>query len=286
MPVLTFIRELAIATFSQMASLFLGAFLFGLLINFISHLTFNSIEKAFWRKGTYIVAWLGTPVHELGHALFCLLFFHRIVGISLFRPDPVTGNLGYVLHKWNRRNPWAVLGNVFIAVGPILFGSAVLFGLFYLLIPGSSQAWQSILAAVQQVKDVHALGSYPAVIKSSALTLVGSIFNLANLGSWKFWLFGYLSICVASNMGLSLPDVKGSFSGVWLLIALFLVINLVLLLTGLDSAGFFRFMAPLLGAAYSLLILALLMVSLGFVLVYLLSAVYLRIFRRTMLNPF
>src|SRR3989304_5001472 len=113
MAVLIFIKDLIIATFSQMASLFAGVFIFGLLINFFSQLTFKSLERAFGSGGTYFVAWLGTPIHELGHALFCLIFRHRIVKIEFFKPDPVSGTLGYVVHKWNRHNLWQVLGNFF-----------------------------------------------------------------------------------------------------------------------------------------------------------------------------
>ena len=73
------------------------------------------------------MAWLGTPIHELGHALFCVIFRHRITKIEFFKPDPVSGTLGYVEHKWNRHNLWQVLGNFFIGVGPVILGCAVLF---------------------------------------------------------------------------------------------------------------------------------------------------------------
>ena len=124
MLVLEFVKDLIIATLAQMASIFAGVFLFGLLIHFISNITFKSIGKAFRNKGTYFVAWLGTPIHELGHAIFCVIFMHKIVEIGFFKPDPVTGTLGYVSHKWNRLNPWQVLGNFFIAITfAILSGS-------------------------------------------------------------------------------------------------------------------------------------------------------------------
>src|SRR3989304_2061427 len=145
MTVLVFIKDLLLATFGQMASLFAGVFIFGLLIHFFSQLTFKSLERAFGRVGIYFVAWLGTPIHELGHALFCVIFGHRIVKIELFKPDPVTGTLGYVDHKWNRHNPWQVLGNFFIGIGPVILGCAVLFTTFYFLIPNSYQAWDSII---------------------------------------------------------------------------------------------------------------------------------------------
>jgi membrane-bound ClpP family serine protease len=74
MPVLLFFKDLAVATFGQMASLFAGVFVFGLLINFLSQMSYKSLEKAFGNRGVYLVAWLGTPIHELGHALFCLIY--------------------------------------------------------------------------------------------------------------------------------------------------------------------------------------------------------------------
>src|SRR4030042_644737 len=91
MDALIFIKDLVLATLGQMATLFLGFFIFGLLIHFISQLTFKSLSHAFGRWGTYFVAWLGTPVHELGHALFCIIFGHKIEDIQFFKPDKDTG---------------------------------------------------------------------------------------------------------------------------------------------------------------------------------------------------
>ncbi len=286
MPVLTFITDLIIATFSQMASLFVGIFLFGLLIHFISHITFKSIERAFGSKGTYIVAWLGTPIHELGHVLFCVIFMHKIVEIEFFKPDPLTGTLGYVYHKWNRSNPWQVLGNFFIAIGPVILGCFTLFAIFYFLIPNSSLVWDSILVKVSGINHSYSLWSYLEVIKASAFTMVKSIFTLTNLTSWTFWIFCYLSICVASNIRLSLLDIKGSLSGFGYLILLFLLINFLGLVTGFGGERFLPFTASSLGIVYSLLILALIMTVIGFFLVYFISAVYVKIKHGYILNPF
>lgn len=286
MTVLIFIRDLVIATFAQLASLFAGIFFFGLLINFISQMTFRSIEKAFWSKGTYVVAWLGTPIHELGHALFCVIFMHKIAEIELFKPDPVTGTLGYVYHKWNRSNPWQVLGNLFIAIGPVILGCFVLFAIFYFLIPNSSQAWDSILTKVSEINNSSSFWDYLEAISASAFTMVRLIFTSANLTSWRIWVFGYLSICVASNIRLSILDIKGSLSGLGYFILLFLLINLVGLATVLGQDRLFQFAVPLLGAVYSLLIVALIMAVLGFLLVYFISAVYVKIRRGYILNPF
>jgi len=286
MPVLAFIKDLIIATFAQMTSLFAGLFLFGLLIHFISHITFKSIERAFWSKGTYFVAWLGTPIHELGHALFCVIFMHKIVEIEFFKPDPLTGTLGYVYHKWNRSNPWQVLGNFFIAIGPVILGCFVLFAIFYLLIPNSSLAWDSILVKVSEINNSYSIWSYLEVLKASGFTMVRLIFTFTNLTSWRFWVFCYLSICVASNIRLSLLDIKGSLSGFGCVILPFLLINFLGLVTGLGRERFFPFTASSLGTLYSLLILALIMIVIGSFLAYFISAAYVKIRRGYILNPF
>jgi hypothetical protein len=277
--VLLFLKELIIATFSQMASLFAGVVVFGLLINLISQLTFKSLERSFGRKGVYFVAWLGTPIHELGHALFCVIFLHKIVEIEFFKPDPITGTLGYVSHKWSHSNPWQVLGNFFIGFGPVIIGGIVLFAVFYFLIPNSSQAWDFILAEVREAGGSYSLGNYLAILKGSALAMTRLIFTISNLTSWRFWVFFYLSICVASNIRLSLSDIKGALSGIGCVILIFLVINFLGLISGLGSEKFFPFTASSLGAIYSLFILALVMSLLGLALTGVASAAYTRIKR-------
>jgi len=286
MPVLAFITNLIIATFSQMVSLFVGIFLFGLIIHFISHITFKSIERAFTSKGTYVVAWLGTPIHELGHALFCVIFMHKIVEIEFFKPDPLTGTLGYVYHKWNRSNPWQVLGNFFIAIGPVVLGCFTLFIIFYFLIPDSSLVWDSIVVQFDEISQSYSMWSYLEVIKTSAFIMVKPIFTLTNLTSWSFWGFCYLSICIASNIRLSLLDLKGALSGFGYLVLLFLLINFLGLITGLGGERFLPFTASSLGIVYSLLLLALIMTVIGFFIVYFISAIYVKVRHGYILNPF
>ena len=286
MPVLSFIKDLIIATFSQMASLFAGLFLFGLLIHFISQLTFKSLEKSFGSKGTYFVAWLGIPIHELGHAIFCVIFMHKIVEIEFFKPDPLTGTLGYVYHKWNRSNPWQVLGNFFIGIGPVILGSIALFATFYFLIPNSHQVWDYILVKASEVDKSYSIGSYLTILKESAFVMARLIFTISNLSNWRFWVFCYLSICVASNIRLSLSDIKGALSGFGCVILPFLLVNLLGLIAGLGGERFFPITASSLGIVYSLFMLALIMVLLGFVLTYFISAAYIKVRRGYILNPF
>jgi hypothetical protein len=286
MTALIFVKDLLLATLGQIASLFLGVLIFGLLIHFISQLTFKSLGNSLGAKGTYLVAWLGTPIHELGHALFCLIFLHRIEDMQIFRPDPTTGTLGYVYHTWNPKNPWHVLGNFFIGVGPMVLGCAALFGLFYWLVPDSGSVWNTISVNVGTIEKSASIGSYLAVFRDSSLAIIKLIFARDNLALWRFWVFLYLSVCVASNIRLSWADIKGSLSGLGCLVMPFLILNLILLLAGRTTDNVFPYSASVLGAVYSLLIFALIMVLIGFVIIYLLTAIYYRIRYKSMLNPF
>ena len=286
MSVLSFIKDLIVATFSQMASLFAGIFIFGLLIHFVSQLTFKSLERSFGRKGTYLVAWLGTSIHELGHVLFCLIFMHKIIKVEFFKPDPLTGTLGYVSHTWNHSNPWHVMGNFFIGIGPVILGCVALFGAFYFLIPNSSQVWDSITSKVNEVDSSYSIGSYFTILRGSALAMAELIFTIPNLTGWRFWVFCYLAICIASNIRLSLSDIKGALSGLGCIVLPFLLVNLIGLITGTGSEKLFPLTASSLGTVYSLFILALIMVFLGFILIYSLSAAYFKIKYRHLLNPF
>jgi hypothetical protein len=286
MTVLVFIKDLLLATLGQMVSLFAGLFIFGLLIQLVSQLTFKSLERSFGGKGVYLLAWLGTPLHELGHALFCVIFGHRIEEIKFFSPDPATGTLGYVNHSWNRKNPWHVLGNFFIGVGPMLLGCAALFAIFYFLIPGSAGLRDTVSVSTGAVSSNSPVSGYFNVFGDSALAIIRLIFTFDNLSTWRFWLFLYLSVCVSGNIRLSWADVKGSLSGLGCIVVPFLLMNFILLLIGISSNDFFAPAAASLGAVYSVLLLALIMALIGFILVYILAATWYRLRYKAILNPF
>ena len=286
MSVAAFFKDLLTLTLSQIVSVFAGIFIFGLLIHFISHLTFNSLGKAFGKGGTYIIAWLGTPIHELGHVIFCIIFRHNITRVELFKPDPETGTLGYVNHQWDRRNPWQVLGNFFIGIGPIILGCLALFGVFYLLLPDGPEAWHSIMNGVKAIGEDSGVTDYLTAFKDAMLTFIQYLFTVDNLSTWQFWVFCYLSICIAANIRLSWADIRNSLSGFIYVIVLLILVNVIGLLTGLSDNGFFPFTAPSLGIMYGLLILALIMTLSGFVVIYVIATIFHRIRYGQLLNPF
>ena len=111
---LNYFYQVILSTAYQLLILFGPLLLSAVIMHFVA----ASNEKLTCRiTGTqgYLVlfGWLGTPVHELGHALFALLFGHKITAIKLFSPNPTAGTLGYISHTWNKKNLYQVMGNFF-----------------------------------------------------------------------------------------------------------------------------------------------------------------------------
>lgn len=69
---------------------------------------------------TYLsTAVIGTPIHELSHAIACLIFGHKINDIKLFTLNN-NGPLGYVSHSYNPRSIYHQVGGFFIAIAPFI----------------------------------------------------------------------------------------------------------------------------------------------------------------------
>lgn len=236
--VLDFLKRVVFTTFSQLIWLLGLLFIFGLILYLFARFTRITYVKSVGQKMDIIfTGWIGTPVHELGHAVFCILFRHKIVEMKLYSPNAEDGTLGYVNHSYNPNSTYQKIGNFFIGVGPIIFGALVLYAAFYYLVPNMSEVFSNIEAQSQTlVKGVR--GEYSGVLAAMWGTTKGtlsSLFKAQNFSDFKFWIFLYLAICVSSHMQLSPPDIKGAKGGLISLIVFFLIINLIIL--GLEATG-------------------------------------------------
>ena len=162
--------------------------LFGILpwiaIAFIMQLLSNSIRKSLAKllgiQGYIYLTCPGVMVHEIGHALFCVIFRHKIVEMKLFSPEE-DGTLGYVNHSYNPNSFYQRIGNFFIGTGPIWFGVAVLCLISWLLLPNEMQ--------------------------------INDFFSLNFWGRWQSYIWLYLALTISSHITLSPPDLAGSADG-------------------------------------------------------------------------
>ncbi len=204
-------------------------FLFGFLIAFCNK-RFYANFGAFGRLACYITGAVGTPVHECAHALFCVIFGHKVMEIKLFQINSADGTLGYVNHTYNPKNIYHKVGNFFIGVAPIIVISAILYLMAYLLLP---EFLVELSAGIQVVDFVADFGGALLSILSSV-----PIFFLYAV-TWQWWVFLIVGIFLALHMTLSKPDIKGALNGLIFVLLAFLIVDVVLgLVDGVLLQGF------------------------------------------------
>ena len=207
--------------------------------------------------GPHLYQWLTAPgivAHELGHALFCLLFGHRILAISLFRPGS-DGVLGYVKHSWDRGSLYQNIGNFFIGTGPLWFGTALTVLLLWLL-PGPPlfTALEQWLASPPPTATPQA---WLNVLVNALPALLGQLFVAERLTSWQFWPILYLLFAMGSHICFSPSDLKGALAGLLTGILLLAVVNLATFWLDTDTAALLLPVAPYVLAPALVLLLVL-----------------------------
>lgn len=250
-PILNYLLRVLEATGIHLAILFGPLLAAGFLMHYLSGWNERLTMRLVGRSGYLMVfGWLGTAVHELGHALFALLFGHRIEEMKLFSPDPKTGTLGYVKHSWNRKNLYHIIGNFFIGIGPILLGTLVLFLVFFLLYGRMISPSGEIMTG--KLQDL------PAMIMESAKQFLMTIFTGEQSSFWKTFLLVYILFSVGGSVKLSGSDIQGAAKGFLFIVLLLLAFNLVTLWSGDYVRSMCETLSGWLGGFYLLFILSLL----------------------------
>ncbi len=168
---------------------------------------------------------IGTPIHELSHALMCIIFGHRITEIKLYQPNSQDGSLGYVSHTYNRRNVYHQIGNFFIGIAPVTLGGLLLLLLMMLLLPDAADTFLIEAEVLNHAAlDQTLIGEYFGFLLSS----VAAIFSKETFTSWQGWLFIVLAIMITTHMEMSLPDIKSSLIGLVFLSLLLLIVDAAL----------------------------------------------------------
>ena len=245
--------------------------LFGVVIAACNKVFYASLGSKS-RVVCYATGFIGTPIHELSHALMCIIFAHKITEIKLFQPNSADGVLGYVNHTYNRKNIYQRVGNFFIGIAPVVVGFLLLTGLFYLLLP---DVFVAVSASVREVDFENGIGGFFANF--------GQLFVLLFdcFGYWQWWVFVIIGSFIALHMTLSKADWRGALSGLVLFLVLFAFIDILIAVVSLDvlydmtsKILIFAVFATYFGTIFVILIAALTLVS------FLISKLLLRNIRR------
>nr|NQU91626.1 hypothetical protein [Bacteroidota bacterium] len=286
--IINILWDTTVATFDIVVVCFGGLFLLGLLLYLLARYTRNLFAKTLGiRAELFISAWIGTPVHELGHAFFCVIFGHRITKIRMFDPNAGDGSLGSVEHSYNPVNFYQRAGSFFIGAGPIIFGSLVILILMYLLLPNSYSALQQFKADSSFLNlDGIGVVQYFGMISSGFSSVLRLLFSAENMGNWQFWVFLYLVMAIASHMELSPADLKGMMSGFMVILLLIFLVSLIYAIFIPGTVSFLYATVPLFNFLNQLLFMALLFSLINFILFFLIVSIPSLIIKGSIVNPF
>ena len=95
-----FILQLLWVVALQSIGIFGIFFVLGFVLSKLTGWTQKNYYQTVGWKGILWTAWLGTPIHELSHLIFALIFLHRIDSVSIFKPNRETNQLGQVSHSY------------------------------------------------------------------------------------------------------------------------------------------------------------------------------------------
>ena len=119
---------------------------------------------------------LSTPLRELGHAMMAVLTLHRIEDFCLLNVYDPDGELGFVEHSYNPRNPIAVLGNFFYALGPVVTGLGTVLLVFLIFFHGVLPPFFEQIAALGEA------GAEFGAYALAALSLIPKMFSTGEAG--------------------------------------------------------------------------------------------------------
>lgn len=229
-------------------------FLFGWLISLCNRVFYYNFGR-FGNAVCYITGFVGTPIHELSHALFCLIFFHRIREIKLFQISD-DGTMGYVIHSYNRKNIYQRIGNFFIGIAPILVMSGILILLAWGLIP-------DFITEIGKVKGVDATNMREFFGHVGNVTAV--FFKCAS--TWQWWVFLLVGLFLAMHMTLSGADIRGALSGLIFILAFLAIVDVIVGLISAEALGKMTDAILMAGCALFCILLLALLISVIYMLI-------------------
>ncbi len=196
--------------------------LFGILISVFRKI-FLGLSGNVGRYILLIFGIVGTPIHELSHALMCVIFGHRVTKIKLFDPLSKDGTLGYVNHTYNKKNIYHQIGNFFIGTAPVVLGSGAIIGLMYFLVPEIFGGVVAELSAIGALSKGESYTEYFALFGR----VLGLIFSPENFSDGMWWIFIVLAVMISSHTELSTLDIKGGAVGFVFIALLLLAVDAV-----------------------------------------------------------
>ncbi len=267
--ILLYLFKVLTATLLQMFILLGPLLLLAFLMHFVAGWNERLSYRLLGRRGfLYVFGWLGTAVHELGHAIFAILFGHKINKIVFFDPDPNATSLGYVNHSYNPESIYQNIGNFFIGIGPIIFGSFILYLTTYLLFDISITGLSKLEFSSDSLISLEAFRHAGISVWESTITYVNEVLYGPNSSWWKMIILVYVLYSVGSSITLSGPDIRGATQGFLFFLIILFFFNIATLWIGDFTMDAFRWLSGFFSSLYFLIILSM-VINVAFIVILL-----------------
>jgi hypothetical protein len=254
--ILHYILKALIETGLQLFTLLGPLLLLAIIMHFISKANENLSYKVWGEKGyLYIFGWLGTTIHELGHALFCIVFLHKITELKLFSVNPKNGTLGQVVHSYDKKSIYQNIGNFFIGIGPILLGSLSLMAITWLLF-GIPEHIKTIEIQTNTFTSLTVLKITAVSTWHNLVLYVQWVIHNPSITWWKITIVAYFLYSVGSSITLSPSDLKSAWYGLLFFILFLFIFNILTIWIGSFTLDFFKKTEGFLSSFYFLIVLS------------------------------
>jgi hypothetical protein len=254
---LRYLTRVASAVGFQLLVLLGPGVVIGALLHALAVVIDRRAQAAFGFRRYFLAAgWLGTAVHEAGHAAFALLFGHRIRHIKWFDLHARDGTLGHVRHEYDPRSVYQRLGLFFIGVGPLVVGGAVVYVVARQLLGAALFVPARTIPPLDGVAmSPGDLARVAGQIWHAVAAFSGLLLTWSHVTSWQFWLFVYFAFAVGGGLRLSPPDLALAARGLGLLVALLAAANAATLWAGDFATRYVLVAARFVASFYAVLLL-------------------------------
>ena len=178
----------------------------------LQRLYISLLLKVGGRPLLYIPASFSVPIHELSHYIAAKLCLHKVEKVVFFQMNS-SQTLGYVSHSY-KKSIVSPLTNAVIGMAPIFGGWFVVALITFLLVPDIYQ----LINIKLSLTDTTIVDDIARFIRAFE-----SVFY-QHYAEPKFWLWVFLVANVAVFSAPSGADFKGAWSGMALIICMYVVL--------------------------------------------------------------
>lgn len=177
----------------------------------LQKVAFNNFYSCIGYKGVVATGIIGTVLHEFSHYFACIVFGHKVTAISFYQPSNVDGTLGYVEYSYNKKSLYQVIGRFWVGYAPFIFGVFYLWVLTFLLLD------LNLFSSGISIKVEDSIGDIIYIVLGQAILDLQALSLSVYIAGWfgVLWVLSTASILL--HMMPSVPDIKGSWSGFWIM---------------------------------------------------------------------